>query len=625
MRRNKERIDMNKNITLVIMAAGMGSRFGGLKQIEPMGPNEEFMIDYSVFDAIKAGFNKIVFIIKEENYQIFKQTIGKRVEPYIKTEYVFQTNKILPKSYQKLLEKREKPLGTGHAILCAKDKVKGPFAVINADDFYGRDAYLKAAEYLRNIKADHYGIVAYRLGNTLTPNGAAKRGVCEVTESNELIKLTESNVILKGEEIEASPLDGSKSFTTSQDTIASMNFLLFSDSLFDILEEKMSKFLEDNKEDLTKCEFLIPDVLNEYTEEKRGIVDVVETNATWYGVTYKEDKEMVTNAISKMTKERIYSNPLWGEDDIFKTKDKTLLIMAAGMGSRFGGLKQIEAMGPHGEFIIDYSIYDAKRAGFNKVVFVIKEENYEIFKETIGKRIESHIKTEYVFQDDSIVPNKYKILLKERDKPLGTGYAILCAKDKIKEPFAVINADDFYGQDAYQQASTILDKLKEKKPYEYAMIGYLLKNTMTENGAVKRGICKIKDDKLVNIIECSVEKIGSQIIATPLNGGNSFKVTDDAVVSMNLSLFTPSFFSYLEENFIKFLEIHKNSLKTCEFFMPDALFSSIKENYATVKVVKTEGVWYGVTYKEDVPNVKKALKKLTAQGEYPQNLWESKR
>ena len=306
---------MKKEITLVIMAAGMGSRYGGLKQIEPMGPSGEFIIDYSIFDAIKAGFTKIVFIIKEENYELFKETIGKRVEPHIKTEYVFQTNKILPEEYQKLLETREKPLGTAHAILCAKDKVKGSFAVINADDFYGQDAYVKAAEYLRENKEKNYGMIAYRLGNTLTPNGSAKRGVCEVNEKNELIKLTESNVMLNGDVVEVSPLDGSPSFTTSKSTITSMNFLLFSDNLFETLEEKMTEFLEKNKEDLSKCEFLIPIVLNEYTEEKRGIVDVVETTATWYGITYKEDKKLVTDAISQMINNHTYTNPLWEEKE----------------------------------------------------------------------------------------------------------------------------------------------------------------------------------------------------------------------------------------------------------------------------------------------------------------------
>lgn len=301
-----------KDKTLLIMAAGMGSRFGGLKQLEPVGPNGEFIIDYSIYDAINSGFTKVVFIIKEENYEIFKETIGKRVEPHVKVEYVFQNNDNIPSKYQELLKMRVKPLGTAHAILCAKDKINEPFAIINADDFYGRDAYLKASTYLSNIKDNHYGLIAYRLGNTLTPNGSAKRGVCKVNENNELITLVESSTELVGDLVKVSPLDGSPSFETSKDTIASMNMLLFTPSLFKILEEKLPIFLENNKDNLEKCEFLIPIVLNECVKEEKVIVDVVETNANWYGVTYKEDKELVVSAIKEMINKKIYNNNLYG-------------------------------------------------------------------------------------------------------------------------------------------------------------------------------------------------------------------------------------------------------------------------------------------------------------------------
>ena len=297
--------------TLLILAAGMGSRFGGLKQIEPVGPNGEFIIDYSIYDAKQAGFTKVVFLIKEENYEIFKETIGKRVEKQIETEYAFQKNDNLPEEYQELLKDRTRPLGTAHAILCAKDKINEPFAIINADDFYGRDAYQKASNYLDTIKENEYGLVAYRLGNTLTPNGSAKRGVCEVTDNNELIKLTESKVTLKGEIVEGESLETKEKFKTSKDTIASMNFLLFSTSLFKILEDKILEFLEANKDNLNDCEFLIPIVLNELLEEKKVKVNVLETNATWYGVTYKEDKEMVVNAINKLIEEGQYNKNLW--------------------------------------------------------------------------------------------------------------------------------------------------------------------------------------------------------------------------------------------------------------------------------------------------------------------------
>ena len=300
---------MNK--TLLILAAGMGSRFGGLKQIEGVGPNGEFIIDYSVYDALKAGFNKIVFVIKEENYEIFKETIGKRVEPYIKTEYVFQDNSNLKEEYQEKLNKRVKPLGTGHAILCAKEKIKEPFAIINSDDFYGYDAYLKAANYLDTIKENHYGLIAYQLGNTLTPNGEAKRGVCEVNEKNELIKLTESKVILYNDKVLVTPLEEKESFETTKDNMTSMNFLLFTPSLFQILEERLDIFLESNKNNLDTCEFLIPIILNELVEEKKITVDTIKTTAKWYGMTYKEDKEMVVNAINKLIEEGYYPKTLW--------------------------------------------------------------------------------------------------------------------------------------------------------------------------------------------------------------------------------------------------------------------------------------------------------------------------
>lgn len=295
--------------TLLVMAAGMGSRFGGLKQIEPMGPNGEFLIDYSVYDAKLAGFTKIVFIIKEENYDIFKETIGKRVEPYIETEYVFQDDSNLKEKY-KDLQTRVKPLGTGHAILCAKDKVKTPFAIINADDFYGRDAYVVASKYLDKIDDKHYAVVGYKVGKTLSPNGAAKRGICK-EENGKLKDLIESSVEKIDDKIIAKPLDGDTEFTVEDDSLVSMNMLLFTPKIFDYLEEKLIKFLETNKNDLSKCEFLIPDVVKDAIKEDRIEVDLLSTNAIWHGVTYKEDKEEVVKAIDELIKEKVYPNKLW--------------------------------------------------------------------------------------------------------------------------------------------------------------------------------------------------------------------------------------------------------------------------------------------------------------------------
>ena len=295
--------------TLLVMAAGMGSRFGGLKQIEPMGPNGEFLIDYSVYDAKLAGFTKIVFIIKEENYDIFKETIGKRVEPYIETEYVFQDDSNLKEKY-KDLQTRVKPLGTGHAILCAKDKVKTPFAIINADDFYGRDAYVVASKYLDKIDDKHYAVVGYKVGKTLSPNGAAKRGICR-EENGKLKDLIESSVEKIDDRIIAKPLDGDTEFAVEDDSLVSMNMLLFTPKIFDYLEEKLIKFLETNKNDLSKCEFLIPDVVKDAIKEDRVEVDLLSTNAIWHGVTYKEDKEEVVKAIDELIKEKVYPNKLW--------------------------------------------------------------------------------------------------------------------------------------------------------------------------------------------------------------------------------------------------------------------------------------------------------------------------
>ena len=296
--------------TLLVMAAGMGSRFGGIKQIEPMGPSGEFLIDYSVYDALKAGFDKVVFIIKKENYDLFQETIGKRVEPYVKVEYVFQTNDNIPLKYQELLKTREKPLGTAHAILCAKDSIEEPFAIINADDFYGRDAYFVASRYLDTIKKDHYGVVGYQVSHTLSPNGSAKRGVCKAKDGK-LEAIIESSVERVDGKIIAKPLDGSSSFTVAEDSIVSMNLLLFTPTLFPYLEEKLNSFLEKHEQDLKSCEFLIPDVIEMAIQEGKAVVDLLKTDAVWHGVTYKEDKEEVVKAIQALVDEGVYNNPLW--------------------------------------------------------------------------------------------------------------------------------------------------------------------------------------------------------------------------------------------------------------------------------------------------------------------------
>lgn len=303
---------MKKDVTLVILAAGMGSRFGGLKQIEPMGPSDEFIIDYSVYDAIKAEFNKIVFIIKRENYELFKETIGKRVEPHIKVEYAFQELNNLPKGWD-IPSGRMKPLGTAHAVLCAKNFVNEPFAMINSDDFYGRDAFIKAYEYLSNTDNDSskYGMIGYMVANTLTENGSVKRGVCEVDSNNYLKSITESKIEKIGNEIVASPLDGSDSFTVNSDDTVSMNFLLFTPSIFGYIEEGFSKFFIDNKEDLLTSEYLIPNVVSNLIKDGKASMKVIRTTASWHGVTYREDTPDVKNSIKKLVDEGEYKENLW--------------------------------------------------------------------------------------------------------------------------------------------------------------------------------------------------------------------------------------------------------------------------------------------------------------------------
>ena len=304
-------------------------------------------------------------------------------------------------------------------------------------------------------------------------------------------------------------------------------------------------------------------------------------------------------------------------------KDLTLVILAGGMGSRFGGLKQIEPMGPNGEFIIDYSIYDAIRAGFTKVVFLIKEENFQIFKETIGSRVEPRIHVEYAFQKMDNAPIFYDEL-KDRQKPLGTAHAILCCNEKVNEPFMIVNADDFYGRDAFQKGAEFLRNIKDEMPHKYGMVGYLVKNTITENGTVKRGVCEVKDNYLTNIVESKVGRVeDGSILAEPLDETiNPFKVEDDQTVSMNMLLFDTSIFTRINDGFKPFLEANKDNLEKCEYLIPDVLFESINEGFATCEVISTTSTWYGVTYKEDTPAVKDAIQRLVDTGEYPLNLWE---
>ena len=291
-----------------------------------------------------------------------------------------------------------------------------------------------------------------------------------------------------------------------------------------------------------------------------------------------------------------------------------LVIMAAGMGSRFGGLKQIEPIDEFGNFIIDYSIYDAIKYGFDRVVFIIKEENYDIFRSTVGKRIENRIKVEYVFQGGLDV-------FPQRAKPWGTAHAILCCKDVVKDNFAIINADDFYGEDAFRKVSQYMKSL-DKNSNDYAVVAYHAQNTLSENGSAKRGVCEAENGFLTRIVESSVEKIGNRILATPLSGGQTFEVDKNQTVSMNMFAFTPCLFKFLEDGLKKFLNDNKENLEKCEYLIPEVVQNLINEKKASVKVVDTSAIWYGVTYKADKEKVVESIKKLVDSGIYPKGLWK---
>lgn len=299
-------------MTLVIMAAGMGSRFGGLKQVEPVGPNGEFILDYSIYDAIKAGYTKIVFIIKEENYDLFRKTIGRRIESKIDVSYAFQKITDVPKNVE-IPKDRIKPWGTSHAILSAKPYVNEPFTVINADDFYGFDPYNKMKEFFDKNKDDNkYAMIGYKTINTMSLNGAVKRGICTQNKDGYLTNLIESSIEKKEDKIIATPLDDDKNeFEIKENTLVSMNFFGFTPSIFEYLEEEMKEFFDKNKNNLEKCEFLIPNSVFKRIEENKISVKVLDTNEKWYGVTYKEDKKDLVDAISKMIKSKKYPKNLW--------------------------------------------------------------------------------------------------------------------------------------------------------------------------------------------------------------------------------------------------------------------------------------------------------------------------
>ena len=292
----------------------------------------------------------------------------------------------------------------------------------------------------------------------------------------------------------------------------------------------------------------------------------------------------------------------------------TLLILAAGLGSRYGGLKQIDPVTDNGEFIIDFSVYDAVISGFDKIVFVINEENLDLFRETIGKRFEDRVKVEYAFQRIDDLPKGYSVPA-GRTKPWGTAQALLAARNAINEPFAVINADDFYGRNAYEMLAKHLSKAENE---QYCMVGYILENTLTENGAVSRGVCKVENGQLIDIVErTKIKRDGKHAVFT--EDGQDTNLPLDTIVSMNCWGFTPDIFSKISNGFQDFLDNDDGNIKR-EYYLPFAIKEIMDKGECTVRAYSTGDAWYGVTYKEDHDSVKASLEKLKSNGTYPEKL-----
>ncbi len=303
-----------------------------------------------------------------------------------------------------------------------------------------------------------------------------------------------------------------------------------------------------------------------------------------------------------------------------------LVIMAAGMGSRYGGLKQIDPVDDEGHIIMDFSMFDARKAGFEKVVFIIKKENEKDFRESVGDRISKYMEVSYVFQDVNDIPDGYAVP-EGRTKPWGTGHAILSCRDVVDSSFAVINADDYYGAEAFKLIYDYLAAHGDDEKYRYTMVGYKLGNTVTDNGHVARGICDMNEcGELVAIHERTrIEKRNGGIAYTEDDGETWIPVSEDTIVSMNMWGFTNSILKELKDRFPSFLDrgLEENPVK-CEYFLPAVVSGLLEEDKATVAVLASADKWYGMTYKEDKPVVAAAIQKMKGEGVYPKNLWEDK-
>ena len=300
----------------------------------------------------------------------------------------------------------------------------------------------------------------------------------------------------------------------------------------------------------------------------------------------------------------------------------TLVVMAAGIGSRFGGgIKQLEAVGPNGEIIMDYSIHDALEAGFNKVVFVIRKDLEKDFKEIIGRRMEKLVEVEYAYQELNDIPERFLKKTEGRKKPWGTGQAILCCKDVVDEPFLVINADDYYGKEAYREAYAYLTGRKDDNAYEACMVGFVLKNTLSDNGCVTRGVCKVDEHRMLSeIVETSNIVKTAEGAAVQTEDG-AVPIDVESEVSMNMWGLSPAFFDVLEKGFDVFLEkLDPENLKG-EYLLPIIIGDLLKEGRMKVEVRKSHDEWFGVTYKEDKPDVVASIQKLIKDGVYPEKLF----
>lgn len=300
----------------------------------------------------------------------------------------------------------------------------------------------------------------------------------------------------------------------------------------------------------------------------------------------------------------------------------TLVVMAAGIGSRFGGgIKQLEAVGPNGEIIMDYSIHDALEAGFNKVVFVIRKDLDKDFKEIIGRRMEKLVEVEYAYQELNDIPERFQKKIEGRKKPWGTGQAILCCKDVVDEPFLVINADDYYGKEAYREAYAYLTGRKDDNAYEACMVGFVLKNTLSDNGGVTRGVCKVDEHRMLSeIVETSNIVKTAEGAAVQTEDG-AVPIDVESEVSMNMWGLSPAFFDVLEKGFDVFLEkLDPENLKG-EYLLPTIIGDLLKEGKMRVEVRKSHDEWFGVTYKEDKPDVVASIQKLIKDGVYPEKLF----